>query len=613
MTPSADLRVLFRAPAGARRGFGHVVRCVSLARALGVRPLIALRGPRQARYAALRLGADLVASPTVATIAALKPDVVVIDDPISADARRWIRAARKAGALAVTMHDLGLGCHDGDLRIDGSLTRAASGARALSGPRYAVLDPALRDTGTANAGVANAGVANAGVANAGVANVGAAYQAARRRRTVLIALGGGPHARRAESIATRIVRANPDAEVQIAAGFVSPAGAGPVKRRQAHDRVRWIGPQRGLAGALARASIAIVGGGVSLYEACALGVPAVTIPVVAGQRPTVRAFARRGAARAVAGGTRAAADAALALLADQAARQELAPLDRWTRRRARCQCRRPAGGWTGFMTLERRLGGEVVRFPFSANSAAMPGAALPRTGPQPLRRPARGLIVDLDDTLYARREFLRSGFRAVAVHAASAHGIDAVPLFATMERALSEGESSKALQRLCTEHALPHVDVQSLLQIFRDHTPVLTLDDDVAPALRRMRAGGWRIVVLTNGLPSVQERKLTALGVAALVDHVVYAEQFAPKGKPAPDTFRQALGRLGLPAARCVCVGDDPINDIAGARAVGLRTIRLTRHTDLTPKREADSVARHFDEVPAIAAGLLEKGASDAA
>jgi UDP-2,4-diacetamido-2,4,6-trideoxy-beta-L-altropyranose hydrolase len=304
MTPSADLRVLFRAPAGARRGFGHVVRCLSLARALGVRPLIALRGPRQARHAALRLGADLVASSSVAAIAALRPDVVVIDDPVSADARRWIRAARKAGALAVTVHDLGLGCLDSDLRIDGSVTRAVRGRRALSGPRYAVLDPSLRDTAAAAA--------------AGTAGWGTVHTPTRTRETVLIALGGGPHARRAASIAARIVRANANADVQIAAGFVSTPRGG------AHERVRWIGPQRGLARALASAHLAVVGGGVSLYEACALGVPAVTIPVVAGQRPTVRAFARRGAAHAVVGGTREAADAVLSLLADRTAQQELA-------------------------------------------------------------------------------------------------------------------------------------------------------------------------------------------------------------------------------------------------------------------------------------------------
>lgn len=264
------------------------------------------------------------------------------------------------------------------------------------------------------------------------------------------------------------------------------------------------------------------------------------------------------------------------------------------------------------MMLQQGTGGEVVYWPF-ANGAAAPGATAAKAGPQPLRRPARGLVVDLDDTLYPRREFLLSGFRAVAVYAADAEGIDGKALYATMTRALDEGESSRALQRLCAEHELRNVDVQALLQIFRDHAPALMLDDDVAPALRRMRSAGWRIVILTNGLPSVQERKLAALGLSSLVDHIVYAEQFAPKGKPAPDTFRQALRRLGLPAGRCVCVGDDPVNDIAGARAVGLRTIRITRHTDLTPARDADAVARTFDEVPAIAAGLLEKGASDAA
>lgn len=232
---------------------------------------------------------------------------------------------------------------------------------------------------------------------------------------------------------------------------------------------------------------------------------------------------------------------------------------------------------------------------------------------QPLRRPARGLIVDLDDTLYARRQFLQSGFRAVAAHAATAHGIDAALLLATLTAALDEGDSSRALQRLCAEHALPQTDVQQLLQVFRDHTPTLAFDDDVAPALRRLRAAGWRIVILTNGLPSVQERKLTALGAAALVDHVVFAEQFAPKGKPAAETFRHALQRLGLPAGRCVCVGDDPVNDIAGARALGLRTIRIVRHTAFTPLREADALVRTFEEVPGVAGLLLERGASDAA
>jgi len=73
-------------------------------------------------------------------------------------------------------------------------------------------------------------------------------------------------------------------------------------------------------------TVAVVGGGVSLYEAAALGVPAVGVPVVPAQTPTVRAFARRGAAVAVpfkASGHRAASEV-VALLDDPHRRAAMA-------------------------------------------------------------------------------------------------------------------------------------------------------------------------------------------------------------------------------------------------------------------------------------------------
>ena len=49
----------------------------------------------------------------------------------------------------------------------------------------------------------------------------------------------------------------------------------------------------GLAPWLARVDVAIVGGGVSLYEAVAAGVPTVAVPSSPAQRPTIRGFAAR--------------------------------------------------------------------------------------------------------------------------------------------------------------------------------------------------------------------------------------------------------------------------------------------------------------------------------
>ena len=310
MTSCGDLRILFRAAAGPRRGFGHLVRCRSLARALGVRPLLALRGGRGAIATAMQLGCDVVSGSAARTLSRLKPDVLVIDDPIAANARRWMRAARRAGSLVVSIHDLGLGCLDADLVIDGSITKngRARNGLTLAGPKYAVLDPAIDRGSRRREGRARRG------------RLQAAHADDRDPYAVLVALGGGPRAELANDIAEAIVEANPHARVRIAGGFSG------VSREEA-ARIAWIGPSRSLHAEMARASVAVVGGGVSLYEACAHGVAAVGVPVVAAQRPTVTAFVKRGAARGVTRGrvsARSVAAECAELLTDEAMRRHMA-------------------------------------------------------------------------------------------------------------------------------------------------------------------------------------------------------------------------------------------------------------------------------------------------
>jgi putative hydrolase of the HAD superfamily len=138
----------------------------------------------------------------------------------------------------------------------------------------------------------------------------------------------------------------------------------------------------------------------------------------------------------------------------------------------------------------------------------------------------------------------------------------------------------------------------------------------VATALHRLRAAGWRLGILTNGLPSVQFRKVAALGLAPLVDEVVYAEEHAPGGKPAAAAFRAVLRALDLAPEHAVFVGDDPVNDVRGAKAAGFRTIRLAcgrLPAAACPLDDADMVIHSVAELPAAAAALLEMVAADVA
>ncbi|MFD8319133.1 HAD family hydrolase [Kitasatospora purpeofusca] len=94
--------------------------------------------------------------------------------------------------------------------------------------------------------------------------------------------------------------------------------------------------------------------------------------------------------------------------------------------------------------------------------------------------------------------------------------------------------------------------------------------------LDRLRAGGWSVGVLTNGATDVQQAKLTATGILDRVDAVCISEEIGAR-KPEPEAFRVAVARLGGELPDDVwMVGDNPVTDIAGARAAGLRTIWIS-------------------------------------
>jgi putative hydrolase of the HAD superfamily len=222
-------------------------------------------------------------------------------------------------------------------------------------------------------------------------------------------------------------------------------------------------------------------------------------------------------------------------------------------------------------------------------------------------RRSRGIIIDLDDTLYPLGRFVHSGFAAVAAHVEQRFGVPADDGYALLARCAREGYQRTAFQSLCAACGLDADTVPALVEVYRAHRPKIFLGHAARTLLRDLRGDGWRIAVLTNGLPSVQARKVEALGLGELVDHVIYAEHFVPGGKPSATVFIEALRRLGTRADRTVCVGDDLERDVAGGRAAGLSTIRLAvRHLPVPPERDADIVVHTLTEVPLAAMALIE-------
>ena len=123
---------------------------------------------------------------------------------------------------------------------------------------------------------------------------------------------------------------------------------------------------------------------------------------------------------------------------------------------------------------------------------------------------------------------------------------------------------------------------------------------EVPAALRRLRAAGHRLVVVSNWDVSLHEM-LRRSGLDGLLDAAISsAEAGAPK--PSPAIFRRALELVGAQAGDGLHAGDSLEHDVAGARAAGLRPVLVARGPGRFDAPAGVAVIASLAELPALAA-----------
>lgn len=98
-----------------------------------------------------------------------------------------------------------------------------------------------------------------------------------------------------------------------------------------------------------------------------------------------------------------------------------------------------------------------------------------------------------------------------------------------------------------------------------------TLDPEAVAALSAARAAGFRSVILSNHAPELPVL-VRDLGLDPFVDTTVVSAAVGAE-KPHPMIFRRALELSRADVARSWMIGDNPVADVAGARAVGLQAV----------------------------------------
>jgi len=183
---------------------------------------------------------------------------------------------------------------------------------------------------------------------------------------------------------------------------------------------------------------------------------------------------------------------------------------------------------------------------------------------------------------------------------------DLLTPFRAAEETMSEMLARFALTLPRNGKALPSAD--ELSERYR-HICYDMIDDFVQPVpgaiecIADLVEQGTPVGILTNGWSQLQERKIKrALGEfpgPILVSATLRAY------KPSAAAFRELEKALGVSPDHLWYVGDNPVTDIAGARAYGLRAVWLkTNGTPFPAGLTPPTVAiEHLSELAAIVRG----------
>ena len=216
------------------------------------------------------------------------------------------------------------------------------------------------------------------------------------------------------------------------------------------------------------------------------------------------------------------------------------------------------------------------------------------------------IVFDLDDTLYLERDFVFSGYRAVAEWMMSTDGLTG---FSDACRALFDaGERRRVFDRALSDCGIAPDRIASLVPHlvarYRSHVPSISLCQDAA----RYLAAHEPVAIITDGPEAMQRAKAAALGLERFCDLLVPTGQWRTGfGKPHSRAFDVVAAACGR---RCVYVADNAVKDFLAPKRLGWRTVQILRPERVhggappSPAHAADTVIENLDQLEAALATL---------
>lgn len=205
----------------------------------------------------------------------------------------------------------------------------------------------------------------------------------------------------------------------------------------------------------------------------------------------------------------------------------------------------------------------------------------------------RGIVFDLDDTLYLERDYVRSGFLFIANLLAKRTSVSKEEVFSCLWGLFLRGERGNIFDQ-CLERypgLQEQFSIEELVMAYREHIPGIKMFAPLQAWLQNNR-DRFYLGVISDGPLKSQQAKVKSLGVDELIPDIILTDTWGKEfWKPHPYSFELLSKKWGLENHELVYIGDNPAKDFIAPKKLGWRTIRLKIQGQL-----------HYDKEPLTAA-----------
>ena len=179
----------------------------------------------------------------------------------------------------------------------------------------------------------------------------------------------------------------------------------------------------------------------------------------------------------------------------------------------------------------------------------------------------KAVVFDLDDTLYGEKEYIRSGYRAVA---------KVIPQVENAERKLWRFflEKKPAIDEVLSMEGIYTEEFrQRCLGVYRLHEPDIHLYDGVMEILTKLRSDGYKLGIITDGRSEGQRAKIQVLGLGKYMDHITDELGGVKYRKPNETAFIQMADKLNVAFTQMCYIGDNINKDFIAPLKLGMRAV----------------------------------------